>query len=359
MIKGEETKMSTIVDVKGTPYEQGVQEGEQLRDVIARNIGTVERSLVDNHMDSERYRTFVARNLEFMRRAHQDIYDEMRGIADGAQIPFDKIVRLNIPAYFMDEYFSQECSMLMVRGKATADGNTYVIKNRDMSMYIEQAVIRREYPDGLKMVEINGAGTVTYPACGMNSYGLGVTNTGFWSSKAPSDVERVDSAHIFLNSHILLYHCKSAKEALEQVKNTPRMNGLNVILVDTRDAYCVEMTKDDVFVQEDDGSGVFYRSNHYISEKFSHLNPSPEEYMSTFARYERIGELVQERYGKLRFQDLFRIMSDHKNGVNAICRHPQGSVLSQTISCSMFVLEDREAWTTIGNPCEHLKFTAI
>ena len=24
-----------------------------------------------------------------------------------------------------------------------------------------------------------------------------------------------------------------------------------------------------------------------------------------------------------------------------------------------FVLEDREAWTTIGNPCEHLKFTAI
>lgn len=351
--------MNTIVEVKGTPYEQGIQEGQQLRDVILRNIATVDRNLADNHMDSERYRTFVARNLEFMRREHQDIYDEMRGIADGAQIPFDEIVRLNIPAYFMDEYFSQECSMLMARGEATVDGKTYVIKNRDINMYLEQAIIRREYPDGLRVVEIYGAGIVTNPACGINSYGVGVTTTGFWSSKAPSDVERVDSAHIFLNCHTLLCRCKTAKEALEQVKNTPRMNGLNVILVDAEDAYCVEMTKDDIFVQEDDGSGVFYRSNHYISQKFSHLNPSVEEYASTFARYERMGELVQEHYGNLRFQDLFRIMSDHKNGINAICRHPEGNVRSQTVSCSMFVLEDCEVWTTIGNPCEHLRFASV
>ena len=351
--------MNTIVEVAGTPYEQGVQQGEQLRKIILRNVQVVKASLEKNHMNTQRYQDFVRRNLGFMETRHLDIYDEMRGIADGSGIPFDDIVCLNIPAYFMDEYFNQECSMLMVRGKATVDGNTYVIKNRDMSMNIEQAIIRREYPDGLKMVEINGAGTVTYPACGMNSYGLGVTNTGFWSSKAPSDVERVDCAHIFLNSHILLSQCKSAKEALECLKDTPRMNGLNVLLVDTKDAYCVEMTKDDIVVQEDDGSGVLFRSNHYISDKFRHLNPTIEEYASTFMRYDRIKELVEQCYGRLRFQDLFRIMSDHKNGINAICRHPQGNVLAQTISSSMFVLEDCEAWTTIGNPCESLRFASI
>lgn len=351
--------MRTVAEVSGTPYEQGVQEGQQLKEIIEKNVALVKEKMVRDHLNTPRYAEFVQKNLGFMERCHPDIYEEMKGISDGSGIDFQDIVYLNIPAYFMTEYFNQECSMLMVRGRATEDGNTYVIKNRDMSTYIEQAVIRREYPDGLKMVEINGAGTVTYPACGMNSYGLGVTNTGFWSAKAPSDVERVDCAHIFLNAHLLLAECKSAKEALEYVKTSPRMNGLNVIIVDTKDAYCVEMTKNDVYVQEDDGSGVLYRSNHYVSDKFKDLNPDITQYTSTFKRYERIGELVEERYGHLRFQDLFRIMSDHKNGSLCICRHPEEGIPAKTVSTSMFVLEDREAWATIGNPCENLRFAAI
>lgn len=351
--------MKAVIEVSGTPFEQGVQEGQQLREIIQKNIQLVKERMERDHLNNDRYREFVQRNLGFMERRHQDLYEEMKGIAEGSGLPFEDIVWLNIPAYFMSEYFNQECSMLMVRGRASADGNTYVIKNRDMSMYIEQAVIRREYPDGLKMVEINGAGTVTYPACGMNSYGLGVTNTGFWSAKAPSDVDRADSAHIFLNAHVLLSECKSAGEALEYVKHSPRMNGLNVILVDTKDAYCVEMTKNDVSVQEDDGSGILYRSNHYISYKFKDLNPDITQYTSTYKRYERIGELVKERYGRLRFQDLFRIMSDHENDSCCICRHPKEGIPAKTVSTSMFVLEDGEAWATIGNPCENLRFASI
>lgn len=351
--------MKTVINVSGTPYEQGVTEGKELREVIEKNVALVRERMERDHLNNDRYYDFVKRNLGFMERCHRDIYDEMKGISDGSGISWEDIVYLNIPAYFMSEYFNQECSMLMVRGKATADGNTYVIKNRDMSMYIEQAVIRREYPDGLKIVEINGAGTVTYPACGMNSYGLGVTNTGFWSAKAPSDVERVDSAEIFLNAHLLLANCKSAKEALEYVKTCPRMNGLNVIIVDTKDAYLVEMTKNDAVIEEDTGRGVLYHTNHYTSEKLSPLNPDMTQYTSTYKRYERIGELVNERYGKLRFQDLFRIMSDHENGTNCICRHPHEGIPAKTVSTSMFVLEDCEAWATIGNPCENLRFASI
>lgn len=119
--------------------------------------------MASDHVDMVRYEEFVKKNAAFLKQAHSDIFEEMKGISDGAEIPFDDILMLNIPAYFMTGYFNQECSMIMARGKATADGCTYVIKNRDMSTYIEQAVIEREYPDGLKIVEINGVGTVTYP----------------------------------------------------------------------------------------------------------------------------------------------------------------------------------------------------
>ena len=146
--------MKTVISVSGTPYEQGVQEGKELREIIEKNVALVRERMERDSLNNDRYRKFVERNLGFMERCHQDLYQEMKGISDGSGISFEDIIYLNIPAYFMSEYFNQECSMLMVRGKATVDGNTYVIKNRDMSMYIEQAVIKREYPNGLKMVEI-------------------------------------------------------------------------------------------------------------------------------------------------------------------------------------------------------------
>ena len=237
----ERKSMNSMVKVKGTPYEQGVMQGTELREVILHNIREVGKKMASDHVDMVRYEEFVKKNAAFLKQAHSDIFEEMKGISDGAEIPFDDILMLNIPAYFMTGYFNQECSMIMARGKATADGCTYVIKNRDMSTYIEQAVIEREYPDGLKIVEINGAGTVTYPASGMNSYGVGVTTTGFWSAKAPSDLEAAEYSHIFLNVHLLLAKCRTAGEALEYVKNSPRMNGLNIIIVDREDAWLAEM----------------------------------------------------------------------------------------------------------------------
>lgn len=351
--------MNNKVKVKGTPYEQGIQQGEQLRELILHNIGEVRKKMVSDHVDMIRYEEFVKKNADFLERTQSDIFEEMRGISEGAKIPFEEILMLNIPAYFMTGYFNQECSMIMARGKATADGCTYVIKNRDMSTYIEQAVVEREYPDGLKMVEINGAGTVTYPASGMNSYGLGVTTTGFWSAKAPSDIAAVTHSHIFLNVHLLLAECRTAREALEYVTASPRMNGLNIIIVDQTDAWLVEMTRDDVAVEKDNGSGILFRSNHYISERLKHLNPEESEYPSTYFRYRRMEEMLKEQYGNIRFQDLFRIMSDHENGVNALCRHPQEGAPSRTVSTSLFVLEDGEAWTTLGNPCDSLKYALL
>lgn len=351
--------MNSMVKVKGTPYEQGLQQGLQLREIILHNIGEVRKKMVSDHVDRIRYEAFVKRNAAFLERAHSDIFEEMKGISEGAGIPFEEILMLNIPAYFMTGYFNQECSMIMARGKATADGCTYVIKNRDMSTYIEQAVVEREYPDGLKIVEINGAGTVTYPASGMNSHGVGVATTGFWSAKAPADMETVEDSHIFLNVHLLLAGCKTAREALDYVKVSPRMNGLNIMIVDQKEAWLAEVTKNEVSVEKDSGSGILFRSNHYLSDQLKHLNPEEAEYPSTYFRYRRMEEMLREQYGKIRFQDLFRIMSDHENGVNALCRHPKEGAPSRTISTSLFVLEDGEAWTTLGNPCDSLKYALL
>lgn len=352
-------KLSKAVFVKGTPYEQGVQQAQQAGKTILQNILRVREMMEQNHFDMDAYRAFIQKDAEYIQRTNPELTEEMHGIADGLELPFQEVLYLNIPAYFMKDHFRQECSMLLVKGKATLDGKTYLIKNRDMSCHLEQLLISREYPDGMKLVEVNGAGTVTYPAMGINSYGVAVTNTGFWSPKAPTDYHRVGKAQVVINSHIILRRCKTAEEGLDWLLNTPRINGLNMIIADSRDAYLIEVLKDGAYVEKADEKGVLFRSNHYVSRQNRGLNTDPKDTPSTFFRYERIQEMVKERYGELRFQDLYRIMSDHKDAPNCLCRHPQPGAPGWTASSTLCVVDDRELWSTIGNPCEMLPHAGI
>ena len=78
-----------------------------------------------------------------------------------------------------------------------------------------------------------------------------------------------------------------------------------------------------------------------VSDQLSHFNPPEENYPSTHKRYDRIAQMVEERCGSLRFQDLYRIMSDHTNEPNCICRHPHEGVPATTVSTTLCVVEDR------------------
>lgn len=351
--------MSKVIFVKGTPYEQGIQQAEQAREIILKNINLVHDMMQEKNFDMDKYCSFISKDAAYIERENPELIEEMHGISDGLGIDFQEILYLNIPAYFMDEHFSQECSMLLVKGDATLDGKTYIIKNRDMSCYLEQIMISRNYPDGMRIVEVNGAGTVTYPAMGINHYGVAVTNTGFWSPKAPTDYDRVGSAQVVINSHIILRQCKTADEGLKWLLETPRINGLNMIIADRENAYLAEVLKEGAYVEQAGERGVLCRTNHYISDQNKWLNTDPKDTPSTFFRYQRINDMLNECYGKIRFQDLFRIMSDHKYAPNCLCRHPQKGAPGWTASSTLCVVDDFELWSTTGNPCEMLPHAGI
>lgn len=358
--------MGKVVRVKGTPYEQGYTQGKALASEINGNIRYINEYIKKTGCGGERYKDFVKRSVKYTEKSHPEIIEEMRGIAEGSGIPYDDIVTINIPAYYMTAYLAEECSMLMVRGKATADGSTYLIKNRDSFMDTHHAVIQREYDNGDVSIELNGSGIVTYPGNGINNYGLAVATTGFWSNKTTVVMDDIDSCSIIINIHFLLRDCKTVQDVVDYIKAYNRMNGINIIAVDDKSAAAIEVTRDNVYVQWDKGDGVLMRSNHYISNDFKYLNPDEDAtksifaYESTFKRYERMSEIVKQKYGKLRFQDIYRIMSDHQNGpVNTICRHMEDTKRAATIATCLVALEDREVWTSFGNPCEALNFAAI
>ena len=352
--------MEPIITVSGSPFEQGVQQGKAVSELIANAVASIKNKLIEEKVDMSFFETFIGRNAKYLEKYHPIQIEEIRGIAEGAQLPFSDLLSLNVPAYFLTKYFSQECSMLLARGSATADGCTYLIKNRDMNTHIDQIVLHRKLPGG-DIVEVNCAGTVTYPGNGINSHGLILATTGFWSQAAKPDLEEIDDKHIFVNIRILLEDCKSVDDVIRRLKTYPRMNGLNIITADSDSAVVIETTRDNIYIERDNGSGILWRSNHYRNPDVTHLNPPEDEYPSTYKRFERIGQMIAERQvkGKLRFQDMWRIMSDHNNGGNGICRHPQPGFPGWTASSSLIALEDREVWTCLSNPCLNLRYAKL
>lgn len=301
-------------------------------------------------------------NLGFIEKAEPDMYEEMKGISEGAEIDFNDITIINIPLYFMLDIFPNECSSILARGSATYDGNTYLIKNRDMrSFTLNQIVLEREYINGDKIVEVNGAGILTYPGNGMNKYGLAISTTGVWSKKIPVDIADISKTHILINVHFILERCKSVDEAVKFLNNIKRMNGINLLIADRSKAVAVEATRDKIVIEEDN-NGILVRTNHYLSEELRGLNKSPKEYQSTYKRLDRIKSFLHKKYGNIKFQDMLEIASDHENApYNCICRHRYGADESEakTVSSSLIVLEDMQVWTALCNPCEALKLSYV
>src|SRR6202007_2766060 len=84
-----------FVSVSGTPYERGLQHGRTLASRVRRSAalynGTLARLGFGGELGNALIRKFAAQIEAF--GAHY--VEEMRGIADGAELPFEQVVMIN------------------------------------------------------------------------------------------------------------------------------------------------------------------------------------------------------------------------------------------------------------------------
>lgn len=349
-----------MIEVFGSPYEQGVQQGKSASALIKKNVMRFQQGFQRLNIEKAVYERFLAQNLRFIEATEPDMVEEMHGLSDGAGIDFCDIVNINLPLYFVFKWLPQECSSILARGKATLDGKTYLIKNRDMgSEKVEHVILRRRYNNARRMIEVNGAGIITFPGNGINEHGLAISTSGVWSNKMTFDTQSFDKAHALLNSHLILEKCRTVDEAVAYLEKEKRMSGMNFIIADKEKAAAVEVTADSVYVMPDE-SGIIVRSNHYLAPELVYLNRKSEEYSSTYRRYERATNFLQKKHGKIQFQDMLAIASDHENGYqDSLCRHSADETASTTVYSSIIVLEDFQVWTSLSNMCEAIRLSTI
>jgi isopenicillin-N N-acyltransferase-like protein len=347
------------VRLRGTPYQQGLQLGRAATELIARNIRDHQAARDARRLDAAEYAARTRANEAWIASVFPELLDELEGIADSTGLEYLDLLDLNVNTDVAYARASApalgpalDCTQVLASGSATADGKTYLGKTRDLSRGPSRHILlRREYDDGTSRAELQIAGLLTLPI-GLNHHGLALTTSGQWSPRVAPDPRRGETAWHILNLQPLLRHASSVEDVIHQVREQPRLVGLNLMAADRRRAVALEVTDRAVHVHEPP-AGVLVRTNHYLSPELAHLAPTRAENPGTFERFERAIALARARHGRLGRDDVWLILRDHATPpTESICRHTTPRNSARTCSATVICPQDGSLAATLGAPCE-------
>ncbi|MGH2561627.1 MAG: C45 family autoproteolytic acyltransferase/hydrolase [Thermomicrobiales bacterium] len=345
----------TVLVLAGKPRERGYEHGRLARTDIATNLATVRRNLAAYAARGRAYDydRVVARNQRFLQRTAPDVLDEIMGIADGADLPFQDVLLLNVPVFLAGQFLPQECTQILLPPPVTATGRTYHAKTRDFNheSAFRQVVLQRRDADGRETIEVHTAGTITWPGSGINSDGVTISTSGVWSGRQTLDLDRAAEAWFLINPHLLLRQSRTVEDVWEALQAQPRITGLNIVVSDGKRGAAFEATADGEYRHDSEEGGIV-RTNHYLTPEIRRLGPTQRDHPSSYHRHQRAAARIEAQRGQWDFSEIVALVGDHDGyPQSSICRHSQGGESADTVYASIATLPAGDFWTIMDHPC--------
>lgn len=342
-----------IVNVEpDTPYRMGIQYGRQAKTQIHDGI-TDYRTLFaqTSTMSWDEISRYAVSYTPIVRAACPTLIDEVRGIADGADVSFADVMVLNTRYEITKFPKPHECTSFALLPEATAGCKAYVGQNWDYRLGIIDhiVIIHYEMPDGTRIVGCAEAGQVIRN--GFNSHGIGLCANNLQSR---GDNRGTALPVTFLRRRVL--ESTSFEAAKKLLLETPR-NVSNNFMLGSAAGIALDFETSPLgtdLIEPTDG--ILTHANHFI------VDPSKEA-LEQSPRAARLYELLNQRHGSVDVPWIIRCLSDHENYPKAICRHPVDTSLpiarrSCTAAGIIYNLTDGVAHICKGPSCEN-EFIAV
>lgn len=301
-----------IVNLEGSPYEIGLQHGKLLKDDIRRIYKIYLKDLVYDtwikeyailgkggklaYSNPRKAMAKFAKNLE--KDIPEEYIQEMKGIADGAEIPYIEVLNMNSHI----DYFAILCSTIIATGPASKDGKLVEARNldwaqgglRDLDKFSTVFVVKPE--NGHSFV------SVFYP-------GLVGALTSVNDAKVTSELnfsmakknDRNGTPALLLMRKVVQYG-GTLDEAEKILRDAPRLAGYNITIADgkTNDARLIEITAGVVDTLSP-FEGKMVSTNHFITDKLAGQNIETSNFSSSPSgdRFNRLTELLAQNHGKI------------------------------------------------------------
>lgn len=262
-----------IVKASGSNYEVGFTIGK------ASRAGTMQ--VLDNSKKifKNDYQRRLAESRPFQEQTLKyfpQYMDELRGMADGAQVVFDDLFLSNnrevadFDPFILDP---NHCTII-----AVPRGNSYLLgHNEDWDasslplLYLIDATI-----NGTKIFGLNYANNILGDAVSVNGYGLVQAVNELFHQDEQLGVPKNFIARAILD-------CRTLEEAEKIMKNIPRAAGFNHVLVQGQRLWNIESSAKEYVIEKVENE-KYVHTNHYITElaRIDKGNPESKQ------RYEKV-----------------------------------------------------------------------
>lgn len=296
---------------------------------------------------------------EYLRAAVPDAYAEMRGISEGAYLPFLDILAMNLRTEIMWSaklrgHMARECSSFALSRHRTEQGHLVIGQNWDWLKGGARSVIalEAEVAGGHNYVTFVEAGLLA--KTGMNAAGVVVCTNALVSYN--------DRADLGIPYHVMLRElltCTTVSEAVVRLQHAPRASSANY-LVGAADGSVLDIEAAaggplelSVLFPDD---GVLLHTNHFVEPPHDILDFSPQAMPDSLVRLQRARDWAAAKRSAITKADIVELCRDHANWPNSFCCHPDkhdpdpeqwATVLSVIYEPTLRTLH-----IATGNPCE-------
>lgn len=329
-----------MIDVRGSHREVGRQIGQQCQTQIRGTLANLREglpagvTLKDMLQQSKLY-------LEHSRSIYPQYIEELEGIAEGADVPFDEVF-LSMCEELWESSAWRGCTDMAARGRATLDGSTLIAHTNDLLPRAEEhlVLLKVQAGDEPEFLGISSGGIAI--SAGFNAAGISLTGNQLDNNDIRPGVPRLLLVRAILASRHL-------SEAMDHCLLPPRASSYNNVLADTSgEVYNMEGSATDcepIYIEED----ILAHANHYVSPAMRHFEADRNSIGNSVLRHNRAMRLLRENYGQLTPELFQKLLGDHAGYPTSICKHGTETV---TVFSIIIQLEQLRAWIGLGRACQ-------
>ncbi|MET4385443.1 isopenicillin-N N-acyltransferase-like protein [Bradyrhizobium sp. F1.4.3] len=335
-----------LIEISGPPHERGRQYGQKAADRIRKGTSHYFKQLKELSLDAKGVAALVRDYLPVIEAFEPSYIEEMRGIASGADVPFEDIVLLNarteiiklanpeIRARLKTPEDPDGCTGVVVLPQAAGNGRLIHAQNWDWKRECAETavVLKVRRDDGPDLMTFTEAGALG--RCGFNAVGIAITANYLESDR---DYRRVGVPLALIRRKVLENeHLALAMRAVYCTKKSAANN----MIVSHREGVAIdfECAPDETF-QVHPQNGLLVHANHFVSPvalgklKDTGIANTPD----SLYRDIRVRDLLQPHIGRITFDTVKSALFDEFAYPWSVCRPPRRN-LSNNLSATVAMI---------------------
>jgi len=361
------TRELKMITLSGSGYELGLQHGEQLKEEIGGIISAWKENTSNAlGQDADEVIEEFFEYADFddaIKKWTPELYEEVKGIADGSEQKFNDVYVLNLLDEFwvyLDNLYNHHCSGL---GVPARNGNPgYISQNMDLENYTDgyQVLIRLNRNENQPEQLI-----LTYPGLialnGLNETGIGVCVNTIMQLNASATGLPV----AFIIRRII--NTSEKEDLLSFIQTVNHASGQNYILGVKGEVYDFEASANKVArYNPQNDNGTVYHTNHPIVNDdlkpwFEEYNPNLKEKPINSNSYQRLNA-VETRMANspdINDQQIMDALRSKDDKNNPVCSTNNNDGYGFTFASIIMTHSDKPFIQVLAGPPDESEFLRV